>query len=171
VARDYTVNLSDDSDLVPVHAHNNFLVYCDESGIDGAQKYVGFGSLWLPYEARGRFTGLVNRQRLAHGFNDEIKWTGVNRSNAKFYTSLVQEFFRTEWLAFHAIVVRKAVIDRKRHASKEEALMKFFANFLAHKIQTSAKRSPNRHYYVREPSQAEHHPGDREAPGLAGPKC
>jgi hypothetical protein len=126
MARDYTSNLSDDSDLIPKHpAHNNFLVYCDESGIDGAQKYVGFGSLWLPYEGRGRLTGLINAQRREHRYNDEIKWTAVNRTNAKFYASLVEQFFMTPWLAFHAIVVRKAVIDRSLHSSKEEALMKF----------------------------------------------
>src|SRR5664279_1679460 len=150
MARDYTSNLSDDSDLIPKHpAHNNFLVYCDESGIDGAHRYVGFGSLWLPYEGRGRLTGLINAQRREHRYNDEIKWTAVNRANAKFYASLVEQFFMTPWIAFHAIVVRKAVIDRSLHSSKEEALMKFFANLLANKINTSAKRSPNRHYYVR----------------------
>lgn len=150
MARDYTSNLSDDSDLIPKHpTHRNFLVYCDESGIDGAQKYVGFGSLWLPWEGRGRLTGLINAQRSKYSFNDEIKWTGVSRSNVRFYAALVEQFFSTSWLAFHAIVVRKAVIDRTRHASRKEAFMKFFANLLANKIKRSAKLAPNRHYYVR----------------------
>src|SRR4051812_42774118 len=121
--RDYTTDLSDDRDLVPKHPeHANFLVYCDESGIDGDQKYVGFGSLWLPHERRGTLTGLVNALRRDHRYNDEIKWKRVKRGNTAFYRALVQRFFETPWLAFHAIVVRKAVIDPDFHKSKEQAL-------------------------------------------------
>lgn len=36
----------------PVPKHKNYLIYCDESGIDG-QNYYGFGSLWMPWERRG----------------------------------------------------------------------------------------------------------------------
>jgi len=49
----------DDVEAPPVPGHRNYLVYCDESGIDG-QVYYGFGSLWLPWERRGDLVGFVN---------------------------------------------------------------------------------------------------------------
>ncbi len=140
---------TDDSDLAADPAYRNFLVYCDESGIDGQQSHVGFGSLWLPYEGRGRFTGLVNDVRIAHRYNDEIKWNKVRSANLPFYRALVDAFFKTPWLCFHAIVVRKRDIDMSRHDSKAEAYLKFFATFLANKIRRSAALGRDRRYYVR----------------------
>lgn len=82
----------------PVPGHRNYLVYCDESGIDG-QVYYGFGSLWLPWERRGDLTGLIKRLRDAYGCHDEIKWTKVTRRTLPFYKELVTEFFTRTWVS------------------------------------------------------------------------
>jgi hypothetical protein len=141
---------TDDRDHVPKDpAHRNFLVYCDESGIDGAQKYVGFGSVWLPHERRGNLTALINDCRTRHRYWDEIKWNKVSSTSAPFYRALIEAFFRTPWIAFHCIIVRKQLIDPERHESKDEALLKFFAHFLANKIKRSASLDGDRRYYVR----------------------
>ncbi|KYF94684.1 hypothetical protein BE17_00920 [Sorangium cellulosum] len=124
-------------------------MYCDESGIDGQQSHVGFGSLWLPWERRGSLTGLVNEARITHRYNDEIKWNKVREHSLPFYRALVDAFFEATWLCFHAIVVRKKHIDMSLHESRAEAYLKFFATFLANKIRRSASLGPSRRYYVR----------------------
>lgn len=148
MSRDYRV--CEDSSFAPKQPeHKNFLVYCDESGIDGGQKYVGFGSLWMPNERRGAFTGIVNALRARHVYQDEIKWKKVKIGNVEFYLDLVRAFFKQPWLAFHAIVVRKELIDLSRHVDMEQAQLKFYTRLLATKIKMSARKSPDRRYYVR----------------------
>lgn len=145
---DYSI--CEDSAFVPRSPeHKNFLVYCDESGIDRPQKYLGFGSLWLPYERRGDLTKLVNNLRQQHAYSNEIKWKKVHSSNVQFFIQLVQTFFKTPWLAFHTIIIRKEMINLSLHADMEEAQLKFFSHLLANKIKKSSRKSPNRHYYVR----------------------
>ena len=90
----------------PVPGHRNYLVYCDESGVNGT-RYYGFGSLWMPWERRGDFQALIADLRREHGYLDEIKWTHVNKRSEKFYLALVEEFFRRTWLMFHCVIVRK----------------------------------------------------------------
>lgn len=146
--RDYSV--CEDVSFVPQHPeHKNFLVYCDESGIDGGQNYVGFGSLWLPFERRGDFTAMVGALRHEYEYLEEIKWKKVKTGNVDFFLRLVRLFFKTPWLAFHAIVVRKGILDLSKHTDMEEAQLKMFAHLLANKIKQSARHSPNRRYYVR----------------------
>jgi len=54
-----------------------WLVACDESGIDGG-RYYGFGSLWLAWERRGDLTGQLGELRDRHGFQEELKWNKAN---------------------------------------------------------------------------------------------
>jgi hypothetical protein len=93
-------------DEFEVPQHRNFLVYCDESGIDG-QRYYGFGSLWMPWERRGDFCALVRELRKDHRYDDEIKWQHVNKRSVAFCCDLLDAFFAHKWLMFHALIVRK----------------------------------------------------------------
>lgn len=133
---------------MPIPGHRNYLVYCDESGIDG-QVYYGFGSLWLPWERRGDLTGLVQRLRAEHRYNDEIKWTGVNRRSGKFFSDLLREFFSRNWLMFHCIVVRKGYVDTARHEDFDVARRKHFAMLLKAKVKFFAGGEADKAYHVR----------------------
>lgn len=132
----------------PLPGHRNYLVYCDESGIDG-QVFYGFGSLWLPWERRGSLTGLVARLRDAHGYRDEIKWTAVNRRSVEFYSELVSEFFSRTWLMFHCIIVRKGYVDPSKHRDYDEARRKHFAMLISHKVKFFSRGAADKAYHVR----------------------
>lgn len=64
-----------------VPGYENYLVYCDESGQTG-KIYYGLGSLCMPRERRGDFTGRVGQFRAEHGYQHEIKWNRVTRRAA-----------------------------------------------------------------------------------------
>lgn len=138
----------DENTGTPVPGHRNYLVYCDESGIDG-QVFYGFGSLWLPWERRGDLTGLVGRLRERHRYDDEIKWTAVNRRSVEFYRELVREFFARPWLMFHCIVVRKGYVDTSRHKDFDEARRKHFAMLLKAKVKFFSAGARDKSYHVR----------------------
>ncbi len=135
-------------DAGPVPGHRNYLVYCDESGIDG-QVYYGFGSLWMPWERRGDFTGLVNELRTRHRYKDEIKWTAVNRRSEAFYSDLTAQFFSRNWLMFHCLIVRKGYVDRQRHKDHDEARRKHFGILLKSKLKFFADGRTDKSYHVR----------------------
>ncbi len=138
----------DDAANSPVPGHRNFLVYCDESGIDG-QVYYGFGSLWLPWERRGTLTGIVRQLRERHHYWDEIKWTAVNRRSSPFYMDLVGEFFRRTWVMFHCLVVRKGYVDKRHHKDFDEARRKQFAMLIKSKLKFFSAGERNKAYHVR----------------------
>jgi hypothetical protein len=103
----------------------------------------------MPNERRGNFTATVNTLREKHSYYDEIKWKKVKVDNVEFFLDLVRAFFKTPWLAFHSIVIRKAIIDLSLHSDMEQALLKLYTKLLAKKIKVSSQKSPNRRYYVR----------------------
>lgn len=138
----------DDLQDPPLPGYRNYLVYCDESGIDG-QVYYGFGSLWLPWERRGDLTGLLQRLRGAHRYQDEIKWSKVNRRSVAFYRELVGEFFARNWLMFHCIVVRKGYVDRTHHKDYDEARRKHFAMLIKAKVKFFTAGAKDKAYHVR----------------------
>jgi len=138
----------DDIEASPVPGHRNYLVYCDESGIDG-QVYYGFGSLWLPWERRGDLIGLVNELRRKHRYDDEIKWTAVNRRSEGFYRDLIQGFFTRTWLMFHCVIVRKGYVDRDFHKDFDEARRKHFAMLLKSKVKFFSAGARDKSYHVR----------------------
>lgn len=123
----------------PVNAtpgYKNYLVYCDESGTDGAE-YYGFGSLWMPWERRGDFHNIITTLRSAHSFTNELKWKKVGPRNFEFCKALVGEFFRRQWLMFHCMLIRKGYVDKQFHGSNpyDVARRKHFAKLLESKIQ------------------------------------
>lgn len=128
--------------------YKNYLVYCDESGQSG-KKYYGFGSLWMPWERRGDFTGLVGKLREKHGYSREIKWSKVDSRNLAFYRDLVESFFQRKWLMFHCLVGRKGYIDRAFHpGGYDEALRKHFAMLIRNKIRFFSEGDPQKAYHI-----------------------
>jgi hypothetical protein len=138
--------LDADDDVLP--GGRNYLVYCDESGI-GGDVYYGFGSLWMPHERRGDFTGLVKDLSERFGYWEEIKWSKVNRHCRPFCEALVDEFFKRKWLMFHCLLVRKGYIDRAFHKDYDEAKRKHFAMLLKSKIKFFSQGDADKKYYVR----------------------
>jgi hypothetical protein len=111
-----------------------WLIACDESGVHRAE-YYGWGTLWLPEQRRGDFTGLLGGLRTAHNFPHEFKWSKVNRYNAGFALDVVRAFFRTSWLHFHCLVVPRTKVDLARHKNLEQARLKHFTMLLTTKIE------------------------------------
>jgi hypothetical protein len=120
-----------------------WLISCDESGTGGATHY-GFGTLWMAWQRRGDFAHLIATLRDAYGNRDEIKWNKVNRRNLDFYKALVEEFFRSNDLVFHCLVVRKADVIMDHHKDRDVARRKHFTMLLTNKIQRALRASPNR---------------------------
>lgn len=120
-------------------------VACDESGIDG-QVYYGFGSLWMKYQRRGDFIRIVRELREKHNYHSEIKWQKAHKKfYANFYSELVEMFFKHPWLAFHCIIVRKGVVDKKFHNGDYDlAMRKHFTSLIASKIKAVKKAHANR---------------------------
>ncbi len=157
-----------DLDETPVPGHRNYLVFCDESGTGGGV-YYGFGSLWMPWERRGDFTGVVGRLQEQFRHRDEIKWTNVNRRNEPFYVALVEEFFRRTWLMFHCLVVRKGYVARDRHKDFDEARRKQFAMLIKSKIKFFSGTAKDKAYHVRvDPLPSRYRKADEAAHKIVG---
>lgn len=131
-----------------VPGHRNYLVYCDESGING-EVYYGFGSLWMPWERRGDFQALLNTLRTRHGYRDEIKWHSVNRYSVEFYLDLLDLFFRRTWLMFHAVVVRRGYTNPAFHKDWDQEKQKRFAMLIKNKVAFFSNGDPAKAYHVR----------------------
>ena len=160
------MNSSDDTDTVP--GHRNFLVFCDESGIDG-QRYYGFGSLWMPHERRGDFAALVSELRARHRYTDEIKWTNVTRRSEALCIELIDAFFRAKWLMFHALVVRRGYSRRDDHKSFDEEKRKRFAMLVTTKIKFFSAGDRTKAYHVRvDPLPSRYAKADEAAFKIAG---
>ncbi len=131
-----------------VPGHRNYLVYCDESGMDGVA-YYGFGSLWMPSERRGDFAQLIQSLRDRHRYRDEIKWQHVNRRSEAFYTELIETFFARSWLMFHALIVRRRYSDPSFHADFDEEKRKRFAMLIKSKVKFFCNGDPTKAYHIR----------------------
>jgi hypothetical protein len=83
--------------------YKNYLIYCDESGID-SQEYHGWGTLWIPAERRGDLAHLLRELKRKHVFQGEVKWDRVGYRNSPFFRELCAQFFRTNWMMFHCVV-------------------------------------------------------------------
>lgn len=147
---DYSVYESEEEDAT--HAGvSRWLISCDESGINGT-KYYGFGTLWMRWQRRGDFAALVRDLRYRHRFPDieEFKWNKVNLRFLPFYKHLVELFFRRRWLAFHCLVIRRAVVDKSRHNGDwDVARRKQLGLLLTNKIERCVRAHPDREQTFR----------------------
>lgn len=127
-----------------------WLVACDETGVDGA-RYYGFGSLWLAYERRGDLTGQLGALRRRHGFHDELKWKKANTVKYhQFMLDVVDWFFRRKWMAFHCLLVEKALVDKAAHGgSYDLARRKHFTMLLTNKMKRCVQTHPRKDHAFR----------------------
>jgi len=120
-------------------------VACDESGV-GGQKYYGFGSLWMKYQRRGDFVNKIRELRQKHRYHNEIKWQKAHKKHyAAFYEELIELFFKHQWLAFHCIVIRKGMVNKKYHDGDYDlAMRKHFTKLVSSKMSAVKKAHINR---------------------------
>lgn len=140
---EYVVKASTSSQLPPRH----YLVFCDESGIHGT-RYIGYGSLWMPWERRGDFVGIWRRLHEEYFPPSEVKWTKVKAKTLPFFEALVDEFFSRRWLMFHSLVASKEEVDIRCHDKDWDlARRKLFVMLLSNKIKRFA--APGKVYRIR----------------------
>lgn len=125
-----------------------WLISCDESGIHGARFY-GFGTLWMPYQRRGDFLDLVADIRLRHHYRDEFKWNNIGRRFAPAYLDLIDLFFQTKWLAFHAVVCPTSMVRHELHQNDQEMYQKHFTMLLVDKVRRCMRRHRAREHTFR----------------------
>ena len=149
--------------------------YFDESGIHGA-KYVGIGSLWMPHERRGDFVGLFEQIKRSHGITHELKWSKISSFNERFVHDVVCAFFRTRYLMFHCLVMRKDYIDLAHHETKEHstrssrdlALRKHFTMLATTKMKFFADGEPKEFFLVVDPLPSSYAKADEAAEVIIG---
>lgn len=125
----------------------HYLVYCDESGVDG-KRLQGFGTLWITYERRGDFQKLWKELHENFFPPSEVKWQKVKKNTYDFYEALVDEFFKRNWLMFHALIISKEEVDLSLHENDWDlARRKHFTRLLANKIKRFAR--PGKQYRIR----------------------
>jgi Protein of unknown function (DUF3800) len=139
----------DDDLVVLVPGYRDYLIFGDESGTGGATHY-GFGTLWLPAQRRGDLYGVVQRLCDKHGYDGEVKWNKVSRGNEPFYRDLMIEFFKRPWMMFHALIVRKAYVERSFHDGDWDlARRKHQTMLLSNKIAHFSEGFTDKRYHVR----------------------
>jgi hypothetical protein len=144
-------HMDEEQESVFLPGYRNFLVYCDDSGLNGATHYA-FGSLWMPWERRGDFADIIRSLRERHHMFDEFKWKKVNRRFEAFYLDLVEMFFRRPWLMFHCLIVERAIVDKEFHEGDYDlARRKHFAMLLKAKMRDlcSTGGGTKKRYHVR----------------------
>lgn len=127
-----------------------WLVSCDESGTGGA-RYYGFGSLWMKYQRRGDFVRDMRAIWNEHGYEGECKWTKTNsKKYHAFYRDVIDYFFSREWLAFHCLVINKAIVKKELHGgSYDLAMRKHYTKLITNKIKACVSAHPKRNHEFR----------------------
>lgn len=105
----------------------------------------------MRWQRRGDFARDIKALRQHYGFFEEIKWQKAHsKKYAKFYEDLVDYFFRSSWLAFHCIVIRKSVVNKEYHGGDYDlARRKHFTKFISKKIQRVLEAHKGRDCEIR----------------------
>jgi hypothetical protein len=129
--------------------YRNYLIYCAESGID-SQQYQGWGTLWIPAERRGDLAHSLRELKRKHVFQGEVKWGRVGYRNAPFFRELCGQFFRTNWMMFHCVVFRTAMIRPELfEGGGVEARLHRLSALLENKIDFFSGSGTDKIYHVR----------------------
>jgi hypothetical protein len=102
----------------------------------------------MPWERRGDFSALISDLRLRHRYQEEIKWTNVSRYAEAFYKELIDAFFQSPWLMFHALLVRRGYADKRFHKDFDEEKRKRFTMLIQRKIAYFCAGDPSKRYHV-----------------------
>ncbi len=137
----------DATEDAPDPTKRHFLIYCDESGVDG-RSLTGFGSLWITWERRGDFQQIWRDLHQNYFAPSEVKWTKVKKKTLPFFEALIDEFFKRNWLMFHCLIIGKPEVDMSFHNNDWDlARRKHFTMLLANKIRKFA--APGKQYRIR----------------------
>lgn len=141
----------DDVALQTVPDYRNYLVYCDEASIHGGTRYYGWGTIWIPEEARGRLTSLFNRLTSQHFLSGrEVKWKKVNAQTLPFFEALLDEFFQKSWVLFHCLIMDTRLIRTKLfRGGIQEARIRHLSAFLRSKIAFFSPPKSRKRYHLR----------------------
>jgi uncharacterized protein DUF3800 len=124
---------------------------CDESGT-GGQRYYGFGTLVMPDQRRGDFSALIKSAMRDTGFNpaNEFKWNRINGLAEQFYMRIVDDFFKTNYLAFHCIVFDTVWVNVPPYDADPDLQLRIrLHKFLTNKIQRCLHLFPDREQTFR----------------------
>ncbi len=118
-----------------------WLAAVDESCVSG-ERFLAFGSLWLPYDRRGDLAALFAKLSASTGAVGELKWNKIKRGGRlKMASKLIDAFFGTSWLAFHAYLLERSVIALDHHAGDLDlARRKHLTQFLSHKMKRVVRK-------------------------------
>ena len=126
----------------PASSDREVLFAVDESGTKQTP-YYGFGALIMKSDRRGDFVRAFASLCHRHGMTSEVKWNRVNDRTIEFMRELVSWFFRTGWLYFHCMVVRKSEIDKTlSNGDYDLAWRKFLTKFIENKCRRLVRHSP-----------------------------
>jgi hypothetical protein len=100
----------------------------------------------MPWQRRGDFAALISALRARHRFDQEFKWTKVGPRFLPFYEDVVEMFFKTNWLAFHCLIVEKG---RLRIKDKDLARRRLFTELLTKKVSRCQEAHPERRHTYR----------------------
>jgi hypothetical protein len=136
--------MAHEDDRDPPPGVQRWLISCDESGVHGARFY-GFGTLWMGWQRRGDLQAVMREVRDRHRYRSEIKWNDVSNGVLRFYSDLIETFFKTSWLTFHCLVIEKASVKKELHdGDMDLARRKHFTALLVNKIRRARKAHPAR---------------------------
>ena len=130
-------------------------VYCDESRqdllvnksqINEFNRYVCIGGIWVPYEKRAYLKKEINYLKAKYGIKNEFKWGNVSTNKVRFYTELIDLFFRAENkdILFRCVVIDASEVDDEKYNDSDHELgyYKFYYQLL-HNWLTAANE-----YYI-----------------------
>lgn len=114
-----------------------FDIFCDESCQDAfinkaSHKYIGIGGIWIPSSKRGEFKDEIARIKRRFNCYSEFKWNKVSPNKEGFYKTLIDFFFRHDWIRFRIILLEaeKLNIDRFHNGDHELGYYKFYYQLL-----------------------------------------
>jgi len=120
-------------------------IYCDESRVENKDsKKMVIGALFLPRKEKNRINISLKNIFKKYKFNQELKWSKINKEKKKFYESIIDFFVKENELNFRCIIVDKSKVkyDQYHNNDEELAFFKFYYFMLRTKL------LDNNQYYI-----------------------
>lgn len=128
----------------PQRPVRRWIVACDESGVGGETHYA-FGSIWMPEHRLDDFNREFERIKQSKKYPHEVSWKKKN--NKIFidcFIEIIEFFFKSDWLSFQCLIVRRGDIDKTLHEGDYDlARRKFYTELISSKAQRCAAAHPS----------------------------
>lgn len=125
-------NSDDPGPVAPLH--RNSLVFGSERGVT-CEPFHGCAAIWMSFERRGDFSGLINKQRRLFHYHGPIGWQHLSRRSEAFHRALLDEFFKRSWLMFHAFICHLDDPQLAELATRDARARRVFARFIQSKVE------------------------------------